>query len=152
MALGQASEGLPEGGRLWGASFLEPYLFSHPIPALRPVCLCFACLKWLRVDPGMGLIVLDSVRTLVGHRKEEMFPSVLDTVPGCAGGVQEVVSWESPELGVHLFYPHPTLPLLACFLLCVQCLVSVLSWQLWGPRRSCLGWHSLQYHLAPNEG
>lgn len=28
----------------------------------------------------------------------------------------------------------PTLPLLACFLLCVQCLVSVLSRQLQGPQ------------------
>lgn len=30
-------------------------------------------------------------------------------------------------------YPHPTLPLLACFLLCVQCPASVLSQRLQGP-------------------
>lgn len=45
-----------------------------------------------------------------------------------------MVSGESPELGVYLSYLHPTLPLLACFLLCVQCLVSVLSWHLQGPQ------------------
>lgn len=56
VALGPASEGFLQGGRLWGgASFLESYLCSHPVPALRPVCLCFACLKWLGVDPGMWL-------------------------------------------------------------------------------------------------
>lgn len=43
-----------------------------------------------------------------------------------------MVSGDSPEFGVCLSYLHPTLPLLACFLLCVQCLVSVLSWHLQG--------------------
>lgn len=86
MALGQVSEGLPQGGRLWGASFQELYLCSHPIPALRPVCLCFACLERLSVDPGMGLVVLDLVRALVGHRKEDLLPGVPGTVPDCAGG------------------------------------------------------------------
>lgn len=39
-----------------------------------------------------------------------------------------MASGEAQELS----YLHPTLPL-ACFLLCVQCLVSVLSWLLQGP-------------------
>lgn len=86
MALGQVSEGLPQGGGLWGASFLESYLCSHPVPALRPVCLCLACLKWLSVDPGMGLVALDLVRALVGLRKEDLLPGVPGTVPDCAGG------------------------------------------------------------------
>lgn len=86
MALAQVSEGLPQGGRLWGASFLESYLCSHPVPALRPVCLCFACLKWLSVDPGMGLVVLNLVRALVGHRKENVLPGVPGTIPDSAGG------------------------------------------------------------------
>lgn len=45
-----------------------------------------------------------------------------------------MVSGESPELGVYLSYLYPTLPLLACFLLCVQCLVPVLYWHLQGPQ------------------
>lgn len=61
----------PKEGGFGGASFLESFFCSHPVPALRPVCLCFACLKWLRVNPGMGLLVLDLVRALGGHREEE---------------------------------------------------------------------------------
>lgn len=46
-----------------------------------------------------------------------------------------MVSGGSSECGVHLSYLYPpTLPLLACFLLCVQCLVSVLSRHLQGPQ------------------
>lgn len=45
-----------------------------------------------------------------------------------------MISGESLEFGVRLSYLHPTLPLLACFLLCVQCLVSVLSRHLQSPQ------------------
>lgn len=141
---------LKEGG-LGGASFLESCLCPHPVPALRPECLCFPRLRWFSVDPGVGLEVLDLVRALVGYRKEKLLPGAPGTAPDCRWGPLDGFwgiprTWGSPILST----PHPASPSLLLAVCCVwsRCYLGICR----APRRLSLGWAQSLTTLALSEG
>lgn len=135
--------GLHQGEDFGGS----PPAQSHtlvPSPSLRHFCLCFACFKWLSVDPGMGLGSWSPLKpsggqswTNVGLRwgkgtgKSSLLS--LGTLPAHAWWGPLGDCWGTPEPGLQLPPPHPTLSP-ACFQLsCTASDFSVLTRQLQGP-------------------
>lgn len=135
VAQGRASEELPQGGGLWGGLLPGVILLlpPRPCPQTRLPVLCLPQMAPCQPRDGTASLGLgQSPGRAQGGRNTcalvfLALPLTVQVEPTrwLLGNPR---SWGSPLLST------PTLPLLACFLLCVQRLVLVLSWQLQGPR------------------